>query len=110
VQNADYIPANFRLSKRAAAKLVELTTIATAATNRSMVPALFWGDDYDEIKREHVVLGLATGWYYLDEVPSKLLQEVDGVTLIFAVTSKQAQHFLGKEIDHQDEDGFFLAP
>jgi hypothetical protein len=110
MQNAEYIPANFRLSKRAAAKLTELTTISTASASRSMVPALFWCDDYDEIKREHVVLGLATGWYYLDEVPVKLLQEVDGVTLIFAVTSKQAQHFLAKEIDYQDEKRFFLAP
>ncbi|MGY2904380.1 hypothetical protein [Bradyrhizobium sp. URHC0002] len=50
------------------------------------------------------------GWYYLDEVPAKLLQEVDGVTLIFAVTSKQAQHFLALEIDHQDEKRFFFAP
>jgi hypothetical protein len=110
MQNAEYILANFRLSKRAAAKLVELATIATASTSRSMVPALFWGDDYDEIKREHVVLGLAMGWYYLDEVPAKLLQEVDGVTLIFAVTSKQAQHFLAREIDYQDEKRFFLVP
>ena len=107
---ADKIPANFRLSKRAVAKLVELKTEAEGTTNRSMVPALFWAEDYNEIKREHEVLGVATGWYYLDEVPPKLLQEVDGVTLIFAVTAKEAQHFLGKEIDHQDEDRFFLAP
>jgi hypothetical protein len=43
-----------------------------------MVPALFWGEDFDEIKREHVVLGLATGWYYLDEIPARLLQDVGG--------------------------------
>jgi hypothetical protein len=110
MQNAEFIGANFRLSKRAAAKLIELMTLATSSTSRPMVPALFWGDDYDEIKREHVVLGLATGWYYLDEVPATLLQEVDGVTLIFAVTSKQAQHFLAKEIDYQDDRRFFFAP
>jgi hypothetical protein len=110
MQNAEYVPVNFRLSGRAAAKLNELTTIASASTCRTMVPALLWGDDYDEIKREHVVLGLATGWYYLDEVPAKLLQEVDGVTLIFAVTSMQAQHFQAKEIEYDEEKRFFLAP
>jgi hypothetical protein len=36
MQNAEYIPANFRLSERAAAKFNELTTIATGLY-RSMI-------------------------------------------------------------------------
>jgi hypothetical protein len=74
-----------------------------------MVPALFWGEEYDEIKSAKVVSGPGWGWYYHDEVPAKLLQEVDGVTLIFAVTPKQAPQFSGKEIDCQGER-FFLVP
>jgi len=42
MQNAEYVPVNFRLSERAAAKLNELTTIASASTSRAMVPALLW--------------------------------------------------------------------
>jgi hypothetical protein len=110
MQDAEYFPANFRFSQRASAKLSELTKIASEASGRLMVPALFWSEEYEEARRETVVLGLEFGWYHLDEVPTKLLQEVDGISLIFAVTSKQATHFLAKVIDYQDEKRFFLAP
>jgi hypothetical protein len=34
----------------------------------------------------------------------------NGVTLLFAVTSEQAAHFLVKAIDYHDEKPLFLAP
>jgi len=73
-----------------------------------MVPALLWDEEYDEIKKEKVVRGVACGWFYRDEVPTRLLQEVDGMTLIFAVSAQQASHFHGKEIDYNDGRRFFL--
>jgi hypothetical protein len=59
MQNTEYIPANFRLSQRASTKLRELTEIASESSGRSMVPALFWSEEYVEIKRENVVLGIS---------------------------------------------------
>jgi hypothetical protein len=108
MKNIEFVPANFRFSRRASAKLNELTEVASVSTSRSMVPLLAWGEEYDEIKRELVVLGMRLAWDYLDEAPSRLLQEVDGVTLVFVVTPKQAPNYLGKEIDY-DGDIFFLA-
>jgi hypothetical protein len=109
MKKAEYIPVNFRLSQRAVAKVNELTKLSSEASDRLMVPALFWHEEYEEAKRETVVFGPEFGWYYLDEVPTNLLQEVDGTTLIFAVTLKTARHFLEKVIDYSDEKRFFLT-
>ena len=83
MKKAEYIQANFRISPVAAAKLNEATEMASECTGRAMIPALYWAEEYDEIKRKIVVLGLSMGWYYLDEIPANLLQDVDGVALIF---------------------------
>jgi hypothetical protein len=109
MKKAEYIPVNFLLSQRAVAKVNELTKLSSEFSDRLMVPALFWHEEYEEAKRETVVFGPGFGWYYLDEVPTNLLQRVDGMTLIFAVTSKTAVHFLDKVIDYTDEKRFFLA-
>jgi hypothetical protein len=97
------------VSKRAREKLNELTRIASQADNRSMVPAPLWGEEYGEIKQKLIKHGVMTGWLYADYVPAKLLQEVDGVPLIFAVEIKQASHFADKEIDCNDQDRFFWS-
>ncbi|MGJ5140843.1 hypothetical protein ACQR1V_22860 [Bradyrhizobium oligotrophicum] len=89
--------------------LGELTETASKSSSRATVPALFWDEEYDEIKKETVVRGVAWGWYHRDEVPARLLQDVDGITLIFAVSAKQSAHFQGKEIDYHDGRRFFLA-
>ena len=89
--------------------LDELTEMASKSSSRVMVPALFWDEEYDEIKKEKVVRGIAWGWYYRDEVPTRLLQDVGGITLIFAVSPKQASHFNGREIDYRDGRRFFLT-
>jgi hypothetical protein len=68
-----------------------------------------WHEEYEEAKRETVVHGPVFGWDYHDEVPKNLLQRVDGITLIFGVTSKAAAHFLGKVLDYTDEKRFFLT-
>jgi hypothetical protein len=109
MKKAEYIPANFRLSQRAIAKINELTKLSSDAMARPMVPALSWHEEYEEAKRETVVFGPGFGWYYLDEVPTNLLQQVDSTTLIFAVTSKTATHFKDKVLDYLDDKRFFLA-
>src|SRR5262245_58978127 len=86
MENATLVPANFRISQQAQAMLNELTDVASRETGRSMVPALFVDEGYDEIKKEMVVRGIALGCYYRDEVPTRLLQVIDGITLIFAVS------------------------
>jgi hypothetical protein len=109
MKDATLIPANFRISQKARIKLDELTEAASQSSNRAMVPALFWDEEYDEIKKEKIVRGIAWGWYYRDEVPTRLLQDIDGITLVFAVSSKQASHYDGREIDYRDDRRFFLA-
>ncbi|MET4231844.1 hypothetical protein ABIB83_005278 [Bradyrhizobium sp. I1.8.5] len=109
MKKAEYIPTNFQLSQRAIAKINELTKVSSDAMGRLMVPALFWHEEYEEATRETVVFGPGFGWYFLDEVPTNLLQHVDGTALIFAVTSKTAVHFKDKVLDYQDGKSFFLA-
>jgi hypothetical protein len=109
MENAVLVPANFRISQQAQAMLNKLTDMALRETGRTMVPALFWDEEYDEIKRENIVRGIAVGCYYRDEVPARLLQVVDGITLIFAVSPKQALHFDGREIDYRGGRRFFFT-
>ena len=109
MENATLVPANFRISQQAQAMLNELTDMASREAGRAMAPALFWDEEYDEIKRETIVRGIALGCYYRDEVPARLLQVVDGITLIFAVSQEQALHFNGREIDYRDGRRFFFA-
>ena len=59
MKKAEYIQANFRIGPVAAAKLNEATEMASQSTGRAMIPALFWAEEYDEIKRKIVVLGLS---------------------------------------------------
>ena len=108
MQKAEFIPVNFRISPEAAAKLHELTELASQTAARSMIPALFWAEEYDEIKRKTVVLGLSIGWFYLDDIPARLLQKIDGVTLTFLIGQKKESHFNAKTVDFQG-DKFFLA-
>jgi len=108
MKKAEYIQANFRISPVAAAKLNEATEMASQSTGRAMIPALFWTEEYDEIKRKVVVLGLSMGWYYRDDIPANLLQDIDGVTLIFPIGQNEASHFDAKTVDFR-EDRFFLA-
>jgi hypothetical protein len=42
-------------------------------------------------------------------VPTRLLQVIDEITLIFAVSPKQALHFDGREIDYRDGRRFFFT-
>ena len=109
MEHATLVPANFRVSRNARTMLDELTEMASKSSGRAMVPALLWDEEYDEIRREKVVRGIAWGWYHRDEVPSMLLQVVDGITLIFGVSTEQASHFEGREIDYRDDRRFFLA-
>jgi hypothetical protein len=109
MENAILVPANFRISQQAQSMLNELTDMASGETGRTMVPAFFWDEEYDEVGKEMVVRGIALGCDYRDEVPTRLLQVVDGITLIFAVSPKQALHFNGREIDYRDGRRFFLA-
>ena len=108
MKNAEYVPANFRISPEAAVKLTELTEMASQTAARSMIPALFWAEEYDEIKRKTVVLGLSIGWFYRDDIPATLLQDVDGVTLIFSIGQNEASHFNARTVDFR-EDKFFLT-
>jgi hypothetical protein len=110
MKDVAFIPASFRLSQKAQAKLNELTDTASKSSNRTMVPALFWDEEFDELKKEKVVRGIAWGWYYRDEVPARLLQDVDGITLLFGVSPEQASHFSGREIDYQDGRRFLFTP
>ena len=89
--------------------LIELMEDASKEMGRAMVPALFWDEAYDEITKQVVVRGIALGGYFLDEMPARLLQVVDGITLIFAVSPQQALHFNGREIDYRHGRRFFLA-
>jgi hypothetical protein len=109
MENAALVPANFRISKEAQTKLNELTDMASGEMGRAMVPALFWDEEYDEIKKEMVVRGIALGFYPRDEVPTRLLQDVDGITLIFAVWPKQASNFNGREINYRNGWRFFFT-
>jgi hypothetical protein len=109
MEHATFVPANFRISQKAQIMLNELTEMASKSSSRAMVPALFWDEEYDEIKKEKIARGIAWGWYYRDEVPTRLLQDVGGITLIFAVSPKQASHFNGREIDYRDGRRFFLT-
>lgn len=109
MENAPLIPANFRISEEARTKLYELTAEASKAVGRAMVPALFWGEDYDEIKKEMVVSGIGWGWYYRDEVPARLIQAVDGIDLIVGLEPKQALKLEGREIEYSSDRRFFLG-
>ncbi|CCE03888.1 hypothetical protein [Bradyrhizobium sp. STM 3809] len=104
-----FIPANFHLSERAAAMLRELTELASQDRGRTTLPAIFWAEEYDEIKRRVIVHGVSTGWYAVDELPARLVQQVDGVSLAFLVTPRHAPHFQGRTIDFQ-ETKFVLTP
>ena len=57
-----------------------------------MVPALFWHEEFDE--KEKVVRGIGWGWYYRDEMPTRLLQDLDGITLLFGVSPEHVSCFL----------------
>jgi hypothetical protein len=109
MENATLVPANFRITQQAQTMLNELTDMASRDTGRAMVPALFWDEEYDEIKKEMVVRGIALGCYFRDEVPTRLLQVIDEITLIFAVSPKQALHFDGREIDYRDGRRFLFT-
>jgi hypothetical protein len=108
MKDAAFIPVNFRLSQKARAKLAELTGIASKSSNRTMVPALFWHEEFDE--KEKMVRGIGWGWYYRDEVPTRLLQDVDGITLLFGVSPEHVSCFSGKEIDYQEGKRFLFTP
>jgi hypothetical protein len=109
MEHATLVPANFRISQAAQTMLNELTNSVSGEMGRSMVPALFWDEEYDEIKKQMLVRGIALGYYPRDEVPTRLLQEVDGITLVFAVSPKQASNFNDREIDYRDGRRFFLT-
>jgi hypothetical protein len=109
MEHATLVPANFRISQNARTMLDKLTDMASQSSSRAMVPALFWDEEYDEIKKQKIVRGIAWGWYYRDEVPTRLLQDVDGIALIFAVSAEQTSHFNDREIDYRDGRRFFLT-
>lgn len=108
MKDAPYVPANFRISRSAQAKLIELTQISSRSGGREMVPALFLHHEYDE-GRQGERRGFGWGWYYRDEVPPRLLQEIDGISLVFGVEPKHASHFNGRLLDYSDDRRFFLA-
>ncbi len=108
-ETVELIPVNFRLSEKAAAMIRELTELASREMGRRMLVAILWQEEYDEIKRKVIVHGIATAGYYADEIPSRLVQQVDGASLLFFVTPRDALHFQAKTIDFQDQK-FVLTP
>lgn len=108
-EKVEFIPAIFRLTETAAAMLRELTETGPEEQGRTMLPAIFWAEEYDETKREVIVYGVATGAYYADDIPVRLVQQVDGVSLAFLVTPRHALHFQSKTIDFQGQK-FVLTP
>ena len=101
MENVEVVPINFRLTRRAAEKINELTN--ELSTSEPMLASLFWNQEYDEIERRLIDRGFTLGWFETDRVPAHAVQHIDGVELFFAVDEKQSENFKGKWIDYVND-------
>lgn len=101
MKHVPLVPVNFRLAARAANEIRRLTSYLQVEDGKEYVPSLFWDESYDEVQKRLIENGFVLGWYERSEV-HELLQKINDIEIVFAVTEGQAENFEGKTIDFID--------
>ncbi|HVZ54866.1 MAG TPA: hypothetical protein VG986_23065 [Pseudolabrys sp.] len=98
----EFIPINFHLTNTAIAEIRQLTSELDSEGGEAYVATFAWHEEYEESERRLVDRGLVLGWFTRAQIQQNVIQSVDGLELVFAVTPKQAQKFANRVIDFAD--------